>query len=355
MSVFALLMEPANYTLDLIRFIYVPRQVAYAFQFERSKASSEQIVSVPVTEKMSLREKLCFFWKQLKAHDIFIVNGYTGVTNTLIILLNAFFFRKPMGFDSDTELRLPRDSGRRLFKRVYLGWLFQRSWSYGLAGGNFSHKELFRHYGMREAHIFLTPMMVNNALYAREAREFPKEIFHFGYVGRLVQLKQVSKILEAFSSLLAMGLRVELHIVGAGEERVSLEEKASTMQGVHFYGALFGRAKSEALQRIDALILYSSYESWGLVINEALAAGIPCIVSDRVGARNDLILGEHPTGRVVPWNSVDALSEAMYAMATEREVYEYLSRNAVKRMASWDYELYGRSFDGFLRAAGVKQ
>ena len=72
-------------------------------------------------------------------------------------------------------------------------------------------------------------------------------------------------------------------------------------------GALYGEAKVKALHRFDVLVLPSAYEPWGLVVNEALEAGVPVIVSDRVGARKDLVEGERPTGLVVAVEEKGAL------------------------------------------------
>ena len=346
MRVFALLMEPAGYTLDLIREVYEGSPVDYAFQFERSEASDAKVRDV--VGCLSLGKRILYLFRQLRAYDAFVVNGYTGLTNVLLILLNALFFRKPMAYESDTELQIPQNRLKRGLKACYLGWLFRRPWSYGFAGGNFSHKDLFRHYGMTEERIFLTPMMVNNAVYAREPQTYPESSFRFCFVGRLVSLKRVDCILEAFRRVVSGGCCAELHIIGDGPERDSLQRLAEGLQGVCFHGAMFGEEKVWQLHRMHALILNSSYESWGLVVNEALAAGIPCIVSDRVGARNDLILGENPTGLVVPWNSVKALKDAMIRLVINRELYETLSRNAVDRMAVWNYDLYRSSFAKFL-------
>ena len=46
---------------------------------------------------------------------------------------------------------------------------------------------------------------------------------------------------------------------------------------------------SKLYKKNDILILPSAYETWGLVVNEAMAAGLPCIVSNKVGCRYDLV------------------------------------------------------------------
>ena len=106
-----------------------------------------------------------------------------------------------MAIDSDTELRIPGNKLKRLFKWLWLHFLFTRKYCYGFAGGNYGHKDLFRHYGMTEERIFLMPMMVDNAKYSRNDVSRPHEPFRFGYLGRLVSIKQVDKVIEALPKL----------------------------------------------------------------------------------------------------------------------------------------------------------
>ena len=60
----------------------------------------------------------------------------------------------------------------------------------------------------------------------------------------------------------------------------------------------------------DVFVLPSRSETWGLCINEALASGTRCIVTDRVGCGPD-IMNNQKLGAIVPWNDVNALSKAL--------------------------------------------
>jgi len=69
----------------------------------------------------------------------------------------------------------------------------------------------------------------------------------------------------------------------------------------------------------DALVLPSDGgETWGLVVNEAMACSRPCIVSDAVGCGPDLII-TNETGAIFPLGSVDVLSKTMLEMASNAE------------------------------------
>ena len=339
--------EPANYTLDLIEHVYQARGIQYQFIHAQSLASqqgSEALAS------LSLSQLFKSVWRILRQYDAIILNGYTGRIPLIVILLNVLFFKKSIAIESDTELQIPQGMLKRAFKWCYLHTLFTRPYCYGFAGGNYGHKELFRHYGMLEEHIHLAPMMVNNAQYVRKssAMRKPSTPFLFGYIGRLIGLKQIDQIVEAIRQLKVAGVNVELVVIGDGKERTRLEALAKGLP-IRFTGALFGEEKITILHSLDCLVLYSSYESWGLVINEALASGIPVIVSDRIGARRDLVEGDYPTGLVAKWDDTADLVQQMKQMMKNRNLWYSYCANAVHRMQQWDYTFYGQQLDAWLK------
>jgi glycosyltransferase involved in cell wall biosynthesis len=79
---------------------------------------------------------------------------------------------------------------------------------------------------------------------------------------------------------------------------------------VRFAGFLNQSRIAEAYAAADALVLPSEAETWGLVVNEAMASGLPCFVSDRVGCGPDVI-ERGVTGDIHPAGNVDALANLM--------------------------------------------
>jgi glycosyltransferase involved in cell wall biosynthesis len=70
-----------------------------------------------------------------------------------------------------------------------------------------------------------------------------------------------------------------------------------------------------AFAAADCLLVPSTWESWGLIVNEALASGVPCVVTSRVAAAADLIV-EGETGHVVDALDVEAMAERLAAVRT---------------------------------------
>jgi glycosyltransferase involved in cell wall biosynthesis len=120
------------------------------------------------------------------------------------------------------------------------------------------------------------------------------------YVGKLEQKKRVQDLIEAAARLPGA---VRVAIVGAGAEEASLRALAAERRvAVTFAGFWNQSALPRAYAAADCLVLPSDgRETWGLVVNEALATGLPCVVSDQVGCAPDLIDdqvgGVHPCGQ----------------------------------------------------------
>ena len=128
------------------------------------------------------------------------------------------------------------------------------------------------------------------------------------FVGRLVALKQVDRLIDVFSSMASDDTLV---IIGDGPERDRLEKLAAgSGKDIRFTGRLEGDALYAWYNVGQVLVLPSSREAFGAVVNEALLAGARAVVSDRVGAAS-LITPEN--GDVVPVDDRDFFRKALEA------------------------------------------
>ena len=143
-------------------------------------------------------------------------------------------------------------------------------------------------------------------------------VHNYLFVGRLVNEKNLDMLIAAFKDL----QHLNLTIIGFGEEENRL--KASASDNIFFTGAIDNIRLSEYYQKADVFILPSITEPWGLVVEEALNNGIPVIVSDRVGCRDDLV--SEKNGIVFPYSDIKALKEAIIKM-TDIEYYNTLRVN----------------------------
>jgi glycosyltransferase involved in cell wall biosynthesis len=135
----------------------------------------------------------------------------------------------------------------------------------------------------------------------------PCEVPRIGFIGRLDPVKCVGDLIEAVAMLPP---RVRLEIYGDGPERPGLERLVAQLGlggRVTFHGAV--ERPQEALASIDLLVLPSQAEGFGLVLIEAMAAGVPVVATNVAGIRDVVRDGE--TGLLVPPHSPQALADAI--------------------------------------------
>lgn len=121
------------------------------------------------------------------------------------------------------------------------------------------------------------------------------------FLSRVHPKKGLPLLLEAMASAVAAGADLELDVVGDGDPAyVSMMRDRGAMLGgrVRFLGHLDGDAKWAALSASDVFVLPSSQENFGIAVAEAMAAGLPVVISDQVAIAPDVL--DAGAGLVVP-------------------------------------------------------
>ncbi|WP_353661129.1 glycosyltransferase family 4 protein [Hydrogenimonas sp. SS33] len=326
--------------MDLVENIYKPLGIRYIFHkgvplIARSDSSPES----SSLEGMNLLKKFRLLTSLYNDYEFFIFNGYNTSEFLYFFTRNLLTGgKKIIAVESDTKLN-PRSGLKAFIKKTYLSFLFSRPFLFGFAGGNHTHKELFRHYGMAEERIFLLPMMVDNAKF-RFRGERASHPFVFLFVGRMIPLKNIELLVTAFLGNFENDPHTRLRIVGGGELFEPLKKKYGHHENIDFLGPRHGKELVETYHTSHVLVLPSDREQWGLVVNEALAAGLPVIASDRVGAIYDLI-ENRGTGFVFDPQKEGDLAEKMKTIRENRELYKKMGANAAQLMEKeWNYTLY---------------
>lgn len=162
------------------------------------------------------------------------------------------------------------------------------------------------------------------------------------FAGKLVAAKQPLPLLEAFLELDPPG--AILVFVGEGEAKPGLQSRAAAAAGprVHFLPFANQSEMPSRYLAADLLVLPSRghYETWGLAVNEAMSLGTPCLVSDRVGCREDLIT-EGQTGWSFRVDEPGGLKRALAAaLADLRDPLRQaqLKTQLAARIARYSYE-----------------
>jgi glycosyltransferase involved in cell wall biosynthesis len=145
------------------------------------------------------------------------------------------------------------------------------------------------------------------------------------FVGYFDPLKRVDVLLAAFSRIAAVHSELELHLVGGSKGPSDVPERVralpeSIARRVHVHGLVDRETVALYMQqRCDVLVLPSAYETFGVVVIEALAAGKP-VVATRCGGPEDTVSAE--VGELVPVDDPAALADALVRVLANLDRYE---------------------------------
>ena len=159
--------------------------------------------------------------------------------------------------------------------------------------------------------------------------------FRVGFLGRLDPVKRVPDLLHAMSVL---DDRFVLDVFGDGEERARIEAEIERLH-IHRRVTLHGVTSQPqaAIAQMDILVLPSEAEGFGLVLIEAMAAGVPVVATNVPGVRDVVEHGK--TGLLVPVASPNALARAIERIATDEPLRARLidqARREVAERYAWD-------------------
>jgi len=155
------------------------------------------------------------------------------------------------------------------------------------------------------------------------------------FVGRLIPIKNLPFLIEAFAVAKQQCVDLKLAIVGEGPERDALEKMAAASGVKHdvvFVGYKEGKKLAEWYSASDIFALVSLYESFSIVVLEAMASGLPVIAS-RVGYLRTLVLSGH-NGILVNEGEVAELADAMLELSMNQQRAEMMGDQGRKWVTS---------------------
>ncbi len=222
----------------------------------------------------------------------------------------------PVLVRGDSQLGSQRRRAVRLAKSVLFPWLLRRFDGFLYVGQR--NRAYLEHYGVPADRLFFSPHCVDNDAFARASAEAraaapprrPGDRRRLLFVGKLIGRKHPADLVRA--AALVPGFPVEVAFAGAGELEGPLRQIA-VEAGVDatFLGFRNQSELPAAYAAADLLVLPSDgLETWGLVVNEGMACGVPAVVSDAVGCGPDLV-DPGRTGAIFPLADVPGLAAAI--------------------------------------------
>ncbi|MGB8167504.1 MAG: glycosyltransferase family 4 protein [Chthoniobacteraceae bacterium] len=158
--------------------------------------------------------------------------------------------------------------------------------------------------GIAREKIWVVPYGAEERLFFPDGSPPPKE-FRIVFAGQVGLRKGLKTLLDALSLAGRESWRVDFYGAVLGEARADLAAYRGRTQ-LEFHGPVSQAQLGDAFRRSSVLVLPSLEEGFGLVVPQALSCGVPCIVSDQVGAKDLIQRGEN--GSIVPVRDTSALA-----------------------------------------------
>jgi glycosyltransferase involved in cell wall biosynthesis len=249
--------------------------------------------------------------------------------------------------DSNIRSEPPQGPLKRSAKRTLYSWWIRRA--AGVMPMGEYGEQFFRKYGADSRKMYRVPYTPDYASFAtadaERLEQFRRKFGlsggrrYFLFSGRLVPVKRVDLLIGAFAAIADERPDWDLLIVGRGqfsdELRRQLPEQLRSR--VVWTGFLEQQDSNLAYHSADVLVLPSEREPWGVVVQEAMAAGLAVVASDVVGAARELV-SDGVSGRICEVGSVESLRRAMWDVSQPDRLGEYKQQSRAA-LAAWRAEL----------------
>lgn len=273
----------------------IPLLEGYPYRFLRNVADAPSTQTFNGLDTPELKNAV-------KAYDAVLVSGW-HYKSAWQAIYSCWRSRIPVLVRGDSHLSTQRSLIKRTVKKPIYRAAISR-FNACLAVGKWS-REYFLHYGARPERVFHVPHCVDSHLFGgalqyseslrKEWRlrwDIPEDCCVFLFSGKFIPQKRPTDFVNGISLAGRRSTNIVGVMVGDGPLRGTCEKIARKQNNARllFTGFLNQTEIRSAYAGCDVLVLPSDgRETWGLVVNEAMLSGRPCIVSDKVGAGPDLI------------------------------------------------------------------
>ena len=283
--------------------------------------------------------------------DAMYVSGYF-YASAWIAILAARWHGVPIILTTDGH-NLRTWSTQSRWKQRFKKFLVRRIYGLGeiILAGSSGTVEYLKALGVPPDRILLSRNVVDNLWWTERAAEVDRDAVRRSwkipasasvvlFCAKLQPWKAPQDVLEAFAR--ASVPDSFLVYAGDGPLRGALEQSAREL-GVAERMRILGFVNQSQLPSVyraaDLFVLPSLYEPFGLVVNEAMLCGCPVAVSDRVGAKYDLVR-EGENGYIFPTGNVEALAAICRDLLPDTEKRGRMGEAARQRMETWSPREY---------------
>ena len=280
--------------------------------------------------------------------DAVLIHGYAHAAN-LIAIAAARLSGAKVFFRADTNGLLAKRKASSAFKRWYVKGVFLAC-DRMLAIGT-RNREFYRWMGVSDRKLVHAPFAVDNGRFlaashmTREERASLRLSFGVAderpvllFASKFMPGKHPDQLIRAAGELAAQGHALHLVMAGSGEMDAALRRLAQTVPhlSVSFPGFVNQSEMPRLLAACDVFIFPSTIDQWGLIVNEAMAVGLPVIVGTDSGCAPDLV-EEGVNGYLVRPNDPDALKQALEPLVLHAGLRRRMSEASLRKISTWSF------------------
>lgn len=210
----------------------------------------------------------------------------------------------------------------------------------------------FREYGCAEDALFQSHLCADNERYGKFAGITPKT-YDIAFSGQFIERKMPLFFVEVASLMKTKKPDLRVLLMGDGPQREAVLDALKT-RGISFdYPGFVSQADLPRYYAAAEMLLFPTLlDPWGVVANEACAAGIPVITCPNAGVADDLILNGYD-GFVVELDAA-AWAERAWTLLSDRTLLDVFSRNALTKVQDYNYKAAAKGIVDAVTFCGVR-
>ncbi len=261
----------------------------------------------------------------------------------------------PVYFRGDSTLLDENKGLKAMLRALFLTWVYHQV-NHAFYTGT-QNKAYFKKFGLQQSQLTFAPHAVDNQRFAelrsaeaqalRNRLGIHPEAVVILFAGKFEEKKDPLLLLEAFTQLNQS--HCHLLLVGNGPLEASLKQQAQTCRNVHFMDFQNQSYMPVIYQACDLFCLPSRGpgETWGLAVNEAMAAGKAVLVADKVGCAVDLV-EEGYNGRVFKSRNLNELTEALQILTSSKSQLLSYGCRSQQKISIWSFEAIAQAIENTL-------
>jgi glycosyltransferase involved in cell wall biosynthesis len=348
-------LEQEIVALEIARF-----QEEYPWQVELEECgfSLISIIKDKSLEKTNIFELLIRINQVLNQvnPDVLAIAGYSEISMLFALIWCLANDKKAILFSETTE-----QDAKRYWWREFCKKLIVKQYTSVLVGGK-PHERYMIRLGMPKDAVFLGYDVVDNDNFcAAKIRSLPRpiEIPYFLAINRFIPKKNLPFLISAYAEYFEKNLTSlwDLVICGDGELWNQIKEQINNLglrDHIHLPGFLQQQELLPYFAHAGCFIHASVQEQWGLVVNEAMAAGLPVLVSNRCGCFEDLVIGGVNGFGFDPEN-IQELTELMIKISSGEIDLDKMGQASFEHIQKYSPEYFARGLQKAIAYAITQQ